>query len=421
MDPDEIKMLSLPDPAGDLTIVVKPLLRPLGDEDLVMMLARQDNGELIQPVDTEIYSDSAIIIKVSQEDYSKYWQKQADEDSIWLTGTVDEQMTNERFIIKVDDVSLSAYLTQGHGWEIIPPLLTRAKRDSMMRRNNLKERTKFDDDRYPCVNLEEDLTEAKKGRVTDKRITMLKKLYEEFRVDNMAVLAIDTDNLDLGKVTRTPDHHQDDFSETSSMHTILEKEEFCTPISTRPKLVQTPLQSSRTKKTKNQDEELLEVEGASRYASRPKRINMENLNIKINSSTSFISSYLFEQDSKAENIMKQRMLMYCNSYIQSNPKVVAEAPQLVIDFLETERMYYTEGKLLRQKLKQAKPWSAIMNVITELNNIENQYNGIASDLKAILIAEDYDQEAEQIQNILIRSDFEQSIGNIEGRINILRN
>ena len=90
MDPDEVKMLSLPDPAGDLTIMVKPLLRPSGDEDLVMMLARQDNGELIQPVDTEIYSDSAILIKVSQEDYSKYWQKQADEDSIWLTGANDQ-------------------------------------------------------------------------------------------------------------------------------------------------------------------------------------------------------------------------------------------------------------------------------------------------------------------------------------------
>ena len=57
MDPDKIKMLSLPDPAGDLTIMAKPLLRPSGDEDLVMMLARQDNGELIQPVDREIYSD----------------------------------------------------------------------------------------------------------------------------------------------------------------------------------------------------------------------------------------------------------------------------------------------------------------------------------------------------------------------------
>ena len=88
-----------------------------------------------------------------------------------MTGTVDEQMANDRFIIKVDDVSLSAYLTQGHGWKIIPPLLNRAKRDSMMRRNTLKERNKFDDDRYPCINLEEDLTEAKKGRVADKRIT----------------------------------------------------------------------------------------------------------------------------------------------------------------------------------------------------------------------------------------------------------
>ena len=47
MDPDEVKMLSLPDPAGDLNIMVKSLPKPLGDENLLMMLGRQDNGDLI--------------------------------------------------------------------------------------------------------------------------------------------------------------------------------------------------------------------------------------------------------------------------------------------------------------------------------------------------------------------------------------
>ena len=98
----------------------------------------------------------------------------------------------------------------------------------------------------------------------------------------MYVLAVDTGNLELGKVSRTPLNKRIDVdhSDTNSMYTVREQEEQ-TPVTNRPKLVETPWQSNRVKETQKQNEEQLEIEGASKYALRPKRINMQNMNLKM--------------------------------------------------------------------------------------------------------------------------------------------
>ena len=85
------------------------------------------------------------------------------------------------------------------------------------------------------------MVETKKGRVTDKNIAILKRIYPEFRANNMYVLAVDTGNLELGKVSRTPLNKRIDVdhSDTNSMYTVREQEEK-TPVTNRPKLVETP-------------------------------------------------------------------------------------------------------------------------------------------------------------------------------------